>query len=75
MERPEAERRAAARNRAELFGWPQAVEGFLRAHGAPPPLVTRQARAAAGALRPAVPGLPFFAQGDTRAWATSSTEA
>jgi alpha-1,6-mannosyltransferase len=75
MARPEPERRAAARARAELFGWPQAVEGFLRAHGAPQPVVTRQARAAAGALRPAVPGLPFFARGDTRAWVTSSTEA
>jgi alpha-1,6-mannosyltransferase len=75
MARPEPERRAAARARAELFGWPQAVEGFLRAHGAPQPVVTRQARVDARALRPAAPGLPFFARGDTRAWATSSTEA
>jgi alpha-1,6-mannosyltransferase len=75
MARPEGERRAAARARAEQFGWPQAVGGFLRAHGAPPPaLVARQHRPSGG-LRPAVPGLPFFAQGDTRAWVTSSTEA
>jgi len=36
MERPEAERRAAARARAEGFSWQQAVDGFLRAHGALP---------------------------------------
>src|SRR3954463_2969773 len=36
MNRPEARRRAAARARAEGFGWPQAVDGFLRAHGAVP---------------------------------------
>lgn len=59
MERPEHERRAAARARAELFGWPQAVEGFLRAHGAqpalrPPTVVTQPS---AGALRPAVPAV------------------
>jgi len=35
-ERPERERRAAARARAERFGWPGAVDGFLRAHGLPP---------------------------------------
>ena len=34
LERPEAERRAAARERAEHFGWPQAVDGVLRGHGA-----------------------------------------
>ncbi|MFG2056740.1 glycosyltransferase [Micromonospora sp. NPDC048930] len=33
LERPEAVRRAAARGRAEQFGWPAAVAGFLRAHG------------------------------------------
>ena len=56
IERPEAERRAAARTRAEHFGWPQAVEGFLRAHGVegPAPAIARQSRPAA-ALRPAVP--------------------
>jgi alpha-1,6-mannosyltransferase len=63
MERPESERRAAARTRAERFGWPQAVAGFLRAHGLEP------AEAAAGVpiarqhtpstpLRPAVPAHP-----------------
>jgi alpha-1,6-mannosyltransferase len=34
LDRPEEPRRAAARARAERFGWPAAVEGFLRAHGA-----------------------------------------
>jgi alpha-1,6-mannosyltransferase len=59
MERPEHERRAAARARAELFGWPQAVEGFLRAHdampAAAPVLARQQSRGLAAALRPAVP--------------------
>jgi alpha-1,6-mannosyltransferase len=31
---PESERRAAARQRAEEFGWPASVEGFLAAHQA-----------------------------------------
>ncbi|MFF5171463.1 glycosyltransferase [Micromonospora sp. NPDC000089] len=35
--RPEAARRAAARARAEEFGWPAAVAGFLRVHGAAVP--------------------------------------
>jgi alpha-1,6-mannosyltransferase len=35
LARPEAERRAAARARAEQFGWAASVEGFLRAHDAP----------------------------------------
>ncbi|MEV7343767.1 glycosyltransferase [Streptomyces sp. NPDC093544] len=34
LERPEAERREAARTRAECFGWSTAVEGFLAAHDA-----------------------------------------
>jgi alpha-1,6-mannosyltransferase len=60
MERPERERRAAARERAENFGWPQAVEGFLKAHGAVPApaastvAISRQRPGAV--LRPAVPG-------------------
>ncbi|WP_433531731.1 glycosyltransferase [Micromonospora sp. CA-263727] len=33
LARPEAARRATARHRAEEFGWPAAVAGFLRAHG------------------------------------------
>jgi alpha-1,6-mannosyltransferase len=33
LARPEATRRAAARSRAERYGWPAAVDGFLRAHG------------------------------------------
>jgi alpha-1,6-mannosyltransferase len=58
LERPEVERRAAARERAESFSWPQAVDGFLRAHGALPEVATavtigRQRPAAV--LRPAVP--------------------
>jgi alpha-1,6-mannosyltransferase len=35
LARPVAERRATARRRAEEFGWPAAVEGFLAAHGLP----------------------------------------
>jgi alpha-1,6-mannosyltransferase len=34
LDRPEAQRRAAARARAERFGWPAAVRGFLHAHDA-----------------------------------------
>jgi alpha-1,6-mannosyltransferase len=33
MEKPESQRRGIARARAERFGWPRAVEGFLQAHG------------------------------------------
>ncbi|WP_307848976.1 hypothetical protein [Micromonospora sp. U56] len=36
LDRPEAARRATARARAEEFGWPAAVAGFLRVHGAEP---------------------------------------
>ncbi|WP_412739393.1 glycosyltransferase [Krasilnikovia sp. MM14-A1259] len=46
LQRPEFARRAAARARAEMFGWPRAVAGFLRAHGAVP------AAAAAATSRP-----------------------
>lgn len=35
LERPERERRAAARARAECFGWQQAVDAFLAAHDVP----------------------------------------
>ena len=35
--RPERVRRAAARSRAERYGWPVAVGGFLAAHGLPVP--------------------------------------
>ena len=45
--RDERDRRHAARARAEGFGWPAAVAGFLAAHGLPP-------HAAAPAGRPAV---------------------
>ena len=67
MERPEAERRAAARSRAERFGWPQAVEGFLRAHGLDPTtarsraVITRQHKPVA-TLRPAIPATPGAAR-------------
>ncbi|MFJ1792237.1 glycosyltransferase [Kitasatospora griseola] len=37
LDRPEAERRAAARARAEEFGWDAAVAAFLTAHHAPLP--------------------------------------
>jgi len=37
LARPEAERRAAARARAELFGWPAATAAFLEAHHAAAP--------------------------------------
>ncbi|MHC3389947.1 glycosyltransferase [Streptomyces lavendulocolor] len=39
LARPEEERRAAARARAELFGWDRAVRAFLAAHDAPAPPV------------------------------------
>lgn len=55
MERPEAERRAAARARAEHFGWPQAVDGFLRAHGALPEVALAGRQRPTAVLRPAVP--------------------
>jgi alpha-1,6-mannosyltransferase len=59
MARPERERREAARARAEEFGWPRAVDGFLRAHGALPEPVTVGAaigrQRPAAVLRPAVP--------------------
>jgi alpha-1,6-mannosyltransferase len=59
MARPESERRFAARARAERFGWPQAVDGFLRAHGAVPapapvPVIVNRQRPGA-TLRPSVP--------------------
>ncbi|MFJ8666660.1 glycosyltransferase [Streptomyces sp. NPDC093600] len=37
--RPEPERRAAARARAELFAWDRSVAAFLQAHDAPPALL------------------------------------
>ncbi|MEU4426643.1 glycosyltransferase [Actinoplanes sp. NPDC024001] len=57
MERPRVERRAAARARAENFGWQRSVDGFLRAHGALPAPATVPATVpvAATLLRPAVP--------------------
>ena len=60
LERPEEQRRKAARVRAEGFGWPQAVDGFLRAHGAS----TAPSQAAAATIRqgkPANTGTPRYA--------------
>jgi alpha-1,6-mannosyltransferase len=51
MRRPEPQRRAAARARAERFGWPQAVDGFLQAHG----LAPATAASCAGSPRDHVP--------------------
>ncbi|MGW4891491.1 glycosyltransferase [Kitasatospora sp. NPDC004240] len=36
LARPEPERRATARARAAAYGWPAAVDAFLRAHALPP---------------------------------------
>ncbi len=63
LSRPRAERTAAARARAELFGWQNAVDGFLHAHDALP----EATGAADGLLRRAAPawlGTP------SAAWAT-----
>lgn len=46
MARPEKDRRAAARARAELFGWETSVASFLAAHDAPE---VRRARSDAAA--------------------------
>jgi alpha-1,6-mannosyltransferase len=72
--RPEGERRAAARARAEFFGWPQAVEGFLRAHGAQTSSLptTKLTRQQVRTLRPAVPAVMAAA---TDVWATASERA
>ncbi|GAB1689655.1 glycosyltransferase [Krasilnikovia sp. M28-CT-15] len=61
LERPEATRRAAARARAELFGWPRAVAGFLRAHDAAPAVMAAAASRplrASGATRQPDPAQP-----------------
>nr|WP_296074889.1 glycosyltransferase [uncultured Actinoplanes sp.] len=56
IERPQVERRAAARARAEMFGWPRAVDGFLSAHQAVPEVAAAAVRQTPSAvLRPAVP--------------------
>jgi alpha-1,6-mannosyltransferase len=81
MERPQGERRAAARARAERFGWPQAVDGFLRAHGArtsadvdrAAPVVGRQLTPAA--LRPAVPVRTQVSVRGPLAWASMPGDA
>jgi alpha-1,6-mannosyltransferase len=50
LAQPEPVRRARARARAELFGWAQAVQGFLDVHEAPS--ITRPARHPEGAGKP-----------------------
>jgi alpha-1,6-mannosyltransferase len=82
MGRPEAERRTAARARAERFGWPQAVNGFLRAHGAQTTSDAEQATTAdavtalarqhphSAALRPAVPARATVSVRGSLAWAS-----
>ncbi|MEV5485991.1 MULTISPECIES: glycosyltransferase [Streptomyces] len=47
LARPEPARRAAARRRAEGYGWQPAVDAFLAAHDAPAPLARPLAAAAA----------------------------
>jgi len=72
MERPEAQRRAAARARAEIFSWPRAVDGFLRAHGAAATVqatIARQHNPLA-ALRPATP----TGASSARVWAPRAAE-
>jgi alpha-1,6-mannosyltransferase len=51
LARPEAERRATARARAETFGWDRATAGFLAAHDVPglPPQRQQRVRRFAGA--------------------------
>jgi alpha-1,6-mannosyltransferase len=65
LDRPVAVRRAAARARAERFGWSAAVAGFLRAHGA-------ESWVAAGLPaeggRPLAGGLPVPRRGTTEDW-------
>ncbi len=46
LQRPRDEWRTLSRARAERYGWPRAVEGFLHAHGA---------EVAPSLIRPAVP--------------------
>ncbi|GAA0796876.1 glycosyltransferase [Spirilliplanes yamanashiensis] len=61
LARPREQRGAAARARAELFGWPAAVDGFLHAHDAMP-----DPHAVETLLRNAVPG---WAGIPSKAWA------
>jgi alpha-1,6-mannosyltransferase len=49
LRRDETERRRLARARAERFGWPAAVDGFLGAHGLAP---CRAGRVAGGSAWP-----------------------
>ncbi len=55
LARPETVRRAAARARAELFGWDRAVAAFLAAHDAPPPAASTARRTAAAPCDGTVP--------------------
>ncbi|SBT55094.1 glycosyltransferase [Micromonospora narathiwatensis] len=61
LARPEADRREAARRRAEEFGWPAAVAGFLRAHGvdrAQPPGPPREPAQPSGVTPPEASATP-----------------
>src|SRR5207245_1438282 len=54
LSQPVVARRLAARRRAEEFGWPAAVRGFLAAHGLPvPPSVTEPSAPVAALAPPA----------------------
>jgi alpha-1,6-mannosyltransferase len=81
MGRPEADRRAAARARAERFGWPQAVDGFLRAHGARTsadpanPVISVARQHMPTALRPAVPVRPQVSVRGSLSWASIPGDA
>ena len=57
LRQPAAERRAAARARAEQFGWPAAIRGFLAAHAvaATPRMPPPRARDAATSQRTPLP--------------------
>jgi alpha-1,6-mannosyltransferase len=71
--RPVEERRAVARARAERFGWPRAVAGFLRAHAAVGARTPNQVGPAR--LRAAVPawaGDTWGGQSDEGPWARAT---
>ncbi|AEV82067.1 glycosyl transferase [Actinoplanes sp. SE50] len=55
LERPRDRWRATARARAERFGWPRAVEGFLRAHAVDPGPGPSLIRPAAPESRASIP--------------------
>jgi alpha-1,6-mannosyltransferase len=63
---PVAQRRQAARRRAEEFGWPNAVDGFLAAHGLAP--VSRDL------VLPGPPGNDLLAAGRAGSGLAGSTD-